>query len=253
MNPLLLEVAPSDLEVLTTLQRRLAEREERTRIVMEELGTQARLLDVWSEMSSAPAGLHPPGWDDWEVARKNLSIERDRLANDVETGRRTAAVIREATSLLVSFLDLLSASFDGLPDNPREGITPTRSLSADANGTASVGGANVTSHPRSTFGTGQPRKPDSVDVSDWRTLVKATLETTGPMHYRDLYRLLRSKGVIFGGAHPAGTFLATMNRDTGFVRVGRGMYWIADRPLPDMPIASKSPRRSTRQQIPRKS
>ncbi|MBV9101905.1 MAG: hypothetical protein JO198_12790 [Candidatus Dormibacteraeota bacterium] len=67
----------------------------------------------------------------------------------------------------------------------------------------------------------------------WRSAVVEMLTQAGePMHYREIAAALTKSGQGLGGQDPAETLLAALSRDTGFVRPARGLYWLADRPLP---------------------
>ena len=127
--------------------------------------------------------------------------------------------------MLASFLDLATAGLEEETlslgdDGPASPLEPPTVPNAESNGAAAS----------------SPEPGLAVEVAppalEWRSLARECLEAKGPLHYREIYRHLRSRSVVFGGAHPAGTFLATLNRDNGFVRVGRGVYWLANRPLP---------------------
>jgi hypothetical protein len=62
----------------------------------------------------------------------------------------------------------------------------------------------------------------------WELDAIAILRETGePLHYRELFKRLRSRGHRFGGQNPAATFLTALTRADHFQRVGRGVYSIA--------------------------
>jgi hypothetical protein len=59
----------------------------------------------------------------------------------------------------------------------------------------------------------------------WRDAVRDILmERKEPLHYRAIHQQLRRIGISFGGQNPAASFLAVLNRDEEFMRVGRGIY-----------------------------
>lgn len=61
----------------------------------------------------------------------------------------------------------------------------------------------------------------------WKDSVRELLVRGGhPLHYRTIHQELRRLGVTFGGQNPAASFLAVLNRDPDFSRVGRGTYWV---------------------------
>lgn len=75
--------------------------------------------------------------------------------------------------------------------------------------------------------------PGDRSAPAWRSAVLAMLTEAGePMHYRDIAAALMKSGQGLGGQDPAETLLAALSRDSGFVRPGRGFYWLAERPLP---------------------
>jgi hypothetical protein len=70
-------------------------------------------------------------------------------------------------------------------------------------------------------------------VPAWRQAVVDVLaQTDAPAHYRDISLAIAKAGHGLGGQDPAETLLAALSRDPEFERVGRGLYWLAARPLP---------------------
>jgi hypothetical protein len=66
----------------------------------------------------------------------------------------------------------------------------------------------------------------------WRDAVRDLLvEGQRPLHYRAIHQHLRRVGITFGGQNPAASFLAVLNRDADFERVGRGVYWVKGTPF----------------------
>jgi hypothetical protein len=73
----------------------------------------------------------------------------------------------------------------------------------------------------------EPRSTNSAQL--WKESVRELLIRGGqPLHYRTIHQELRRLGVTFGGQNPAASFLAVLNRDPDFSRVGRGTYWVKD-------------------------
>lgn len=71
----------------------------------------------------------------------------------------------------------------------------------------------------------EPRPTNSAQL--WKESVRELLVRGGqPLHYRTIHQELRRLGVTFGGQNPAASFLAVLNRDPDFTRVGRGTYWV---------------------------
>jgi hypothetical protein len=71
----------------------------------------------------------------------------------------------------------------------------------------------------------EPRSTTSAQL--WKESVRDLLVRGGqPLHYRTIHQELRRLGVTFGGQNPAASFLAVLNRDPDFSRVGRGTYWV---------------------------
>jgi hypothetical protein len=71
----------------------------------------------------------------------------------------------------------------------------------------------------------EPRSTNSAQL--WKVSVRELLLSGGqPLHYRTIHQELRRLGVTFGGQNPAASFLAVLNRDPDFSRVGRGTYWV---------------------------
>ena len=243
MNRLLRELEPTDLQSITGVRRRLDERLARVQQALVDLGERRRLLDTWLERTQPPSDLSPKEVA-WEDIRQQLQGEREAVTRSLEEEKRAIAILREAVKLLASFIELATGGID-----TESGFTPEESstfapltgplVTPGAGRLAPADGANIASAP-------MVAEAPTV-VLEWRGLARACLEKRGPLHYRDLYQHLRSQSVIFGGAHPAGTFLATLNRDSGFVRVGRGVYWLADRPLPpaDGGVGPTAPARRT--------
>jgi hypothetical protein len=64
----------------------------------------------------------------------------------------------------------------------------------------------------------------------WRDAAVAALREHGaPLHYRDLYRHLASRGFTFGGQNPEATFLASLHRNRAvFQTAGKGTYWLVE-------------------------
>lgn len=60
--------------------------------------------------------------------------------------------------------------------------------------------------------------------------VLADADSSGPIHYRDWFELLRSRGHLVAGKKPIDTFLAQINRSAHVERVGRrsGLYRLAE-------------------------
>jgi hypothetical protein len=234
MNPLLREISPTDLQTIVKVRRRLDERHELARRSVDERTEQGRLIDSWGTFSDPEVGHGDIPADGWSVPSRQLVAERNEIARSLDEERRSAAMLREASALLGSFLELLTAGFDSVSS---ESPTPDKPL--DIGEEIRNGPSATDVKPTHRKAQSYPQASESaatsevVGLGDWRTVAGSTLDEHGPLHYKDLYRRLRLRGVIFGGAHPAGTFLATLNRDTNFVRVGRGIYWLAGRPLPD--------------------
>ena len=85
-----------------------------------------------------------------------------------------------------------------------------------------------------------PSRPTPAD------LVVALLEEVGaPLHYADIERQLRERGLIEGGGRkPASTLLARFSNDPRLERVGRGTYTLAQRSesaLPEVPDGAANP------------
>jgi hypothetical protein len=225
MNPLLLDLSPGELETVASIRRRLQGRVEQLRQSLDELGERRPLMDRWLEYSRAPVGMANSTELSWDGLRSSLTAERDALAHSQEELRRCAAILREAGELLGSFLDLVSSGFQPA---------------------AAIAASMPTTSPRPAVAAepaGPPAPAEPAALAEWRTLARASLEANGPLHYKEIYRKIRTQGVVFGGAHPAGTFLATLSRDPGFVRVGRGVYWLAGQRLPDAPPVAVGRRR----------
>ena len=217
MNPLLRELGPIDLEAVRAIHRRLEARLERIRGTIEELTERRRLLDAWAELQEPPEEL-ARGRVPWSLEREQLLSEREAIRRFLEEERRSSVLLREAGRSLDSFLDLATAGME------EEATATPAGPPAVQNA-----GSNMAVAPASEPVTAVELGPPTLE---WRSLARECLDARGPLHYREIYRHLRSRSVVFGGAHPPGTFLATFNRDSGFVRVGRGVYWLADRPLP---------------------
>lgn len=78
----------------------------------------------------------------------------------------------------------------------------------------------------------------------WKDAAREVLVKKGvPVHYRALHDELRRFGISFGGQNPSASFLAVLARDADFVRVGRGLYWLAseEAPAQGMDLATNGP------------
>lgn len=78
----------------------------------------------------------------------------------------------------------------------------------------------------------KPEGAGSNQSTPWRDAVRDLLvEGKRPLHYRAIHQHLRRVGITFGGQNPAASFLAVLNRDADFERVGRGVYWVKGTPF----------------------
>ena len=70
--------------------------------------------------------------------------------------------------------------------------------------------------------SGRPSKP-FVDAA------QALLAAAGkPMYYKELCRRVMDRGTLVPGRNPPANLIAHLSRDSGFVRVGRGMYGLSE-------------------------
>lgn len=75
---------------------------------------------------------------------------------------------------------------------------------------------------------------------------RALQDEEAPLHYRVLYGKLEADAQHVPGSNPAANLLTHMNRDSRFVRVGRGTYALAEWGPPRQPRKSKRRRRRSR-------
>ncbi len=175
-----------------------------------------------------------------------LEIERTELAECVGELERQLANARAATeraateAVHVEALMVFYQNGNPIPRSAPE-VTPDPA-SHEARGRNQVGVVEVAE-------TVPPvRRAPAAWSQAWRDETLAALRDRGaPTHYRDLYKSIAARGFTFGGRSPEATFLASLNREAGiFQRVGRGSYWVAGEPVPEVGAPSESRRRSLR-------
>ena len=112
-----------------------------------------------------------------------------------------------------------------IPEQP-----PAPRLSSE--GVAGVPAAGSTGERQPPHGsaTTPVRRAPAPWTSGWRDAATAALrDHGGPLHYRDLYRIVAARGFTFGGKSPEATFLASLHRDRAtFQGAGKGTYWLVE-------------------------
>lgn len=99
---------------------------------------------------------------------------------------------------------------------------------------------------------GSIRRAGQAWTTAWRDAAVAALQDAGgPLHYRELYRLLAARGFTFGGRSPEATFLASLHRSrTTFETAGKGTYRLAGTVAGNSPAPAARNRRRTRRPRP---
>jgi hypothetical protein len=175
---------------------------------------------------------HPNWLEALETRLREVEEERAELASSIAGLEDQAQALSEEHHHLRALLEGTTRSGKGsqqLRIAPEGGPLD----SASSPGTASGDGFRaVGSEPTNTAGfTSDSRRAGATQA--WRQSVRDLLMQRGqPLHYRALHEELRRLGIPFGGLNPPASFLAVLNRDTEFLRVGRGVYWLKGVPVP---------------------
>ncbi|HVA18861.1 MAG TPA: hypothetical protein VMU55_01650 [Solirubrobacteraceae bacterium] len=176
-----------------------------------------------------------------------LADERERLSSEItERQGRYALVTTELTHLeaLVALHDTEEGRRLHVPAARDVEAQPVGAERAAQSGQQSqqtviaAPRANETQQTARALPSGAPvaTPPDGA----WKAEAIRLLDENGqPMHYRDLYRALASRGFIFGGRNPEGVLLTGVSREKQiFMRMGRGEYWLAGREAAVAPSAA---------------
>jgi hypothetical protein len=175
-----------------------------------------------------------------------LSQERDALAERAhELEAALAATSAEAQRRAAEALHL-----QALIDFYEHGNPPEGSAEREAEELRADRDERDSSIARSSAGS--VRRASPAWTSAWRDAAVAALrDAGGPLHYRELYRLLAARGFTFGGRDPEATFLASLHRSrTTFKTAGKGTYWLAEPDGGDTPTTAARNRRRTRRPRP---
>jgi len=170
-----------------------------------------------------------PSWLSGLRARlKEVEAERAEVADRLEELEGRAQALTEEFAHIRALLTLhgeapptATTAGEGGATMPETG----RGLSAGDTGTP-----GKSAHSTGPIWPAAIAEPPTVA---WHDALREILDMEGrPLHYRTLHERLRKIGVTFGGQSPAATFLSLLSRDKSFGRVGRGLYWFSDRPMP---------------------
>lgn len=161
------------------------------------------------------SSVHDPDWLQAVQERLDtVEAERALVAQEIAQLENAARRLSEERVHLMALLEL-PRDESGPGPKPDNGASPGMLQ-------LSTAGAKTMLVEQATIDV---PGPSSTQV--WKTVVKELLASRGQAaHYQILYQDLRRLGLSFGGQNPAASFLAVLNRDGEFVRVGRGMYWL---------------------------
>lgn len=206
---------------------------------------------------------------------RTLDVQRDLLASRAreleaalaDTSREAQRLASEAVQIQ-ALLDLYERDGRGEPAAPtavvwtavgpptaravskahrdHAAIEATADAGADARSDQSASGQDASAP---TSRTAAPRRATVNWAAAWRdAAIGALREQGGPLHYRELCRILAGRGFVFGGKSPEATFLASLHRDrTTFQSAGRGTYWLVEAPDGESPaVAGRARRRTSR-------
>jgi hypothetical protein len=159
---------------------------------------------------------------------RHVEEERESVGSEIARLESLARQLSEERLHLRALLDL-----------------PTDSDAQSSAVVASPPPAAETLPPSADMQPNQIVEPKVNSSEVWRTGVRDILLKAGrPMHYTLVQSALRRTGVTFGGQNPAASFLAVLNRDPSFERVGRGIYWVKGEQYAEKAAAIRRKRRA---------
>ena len=140
--------------------------------------------------------------------------EMDRLVSALQQTRQELDVLREREQVVAEQLRAWRV------------IETAGVLASDQSGDVigAISADPATNFPSVTDLPASTDRPSAIVQETADVVVGLLLELQQPLHYRAIYQVLNSRGLVVGGADPAKTLLARYFNDGRLQRVKRGTY-----------------------------